>query len=169
MFFDTVIFDFDYTLADGTDAIVACYNHAFRAFGYPDGEREAVRRTVGMTVRDSIKLLTGCKDPESIEKMRLLFREKADEILAKNTFLFDGAKPLLRRLKEAGVKTAIVSSKERVRIEESLALGGAEGLVDHIIGGPLCRRQPYRLRNGKKRRSPLCRRHHRNHDRGRFS
>ena len=134
MFFDTVIFDFDYTLADGTDAIVACYNHAFRAFGYPDGEREAVRRTVGMTVRDSIKLLTGCKDTESIEKMRLLFREKADEILAKNTFLFEGTKPLLRRLKEAGVKTAIVSSKERVRIEESLSLGGADGLIDNIVG-----------------------------------
>ncbi|MBR2327722.1 MAG: GNAT family N-acetyltransferase [Clostridia bacterium] len=134
MFFDTVIFDFDYTLADGTDAIVACYNYAFSKHGYPDGEREAVRRTVGKTVRDSIRELTGCNDLQSIEDMRLLFREKADEILAKQTYLYNDTVPMLNLLKEKGIKIAIVSSKEKIRIEESLGIGGADGLIDLIIG-----------------------------------
>ncbi len=134
MFFDSIIFDFDYTLADGTDAIVACYNYAFSKMGYNDGEREAVRRTVGMTVRDSIKQLTGCTDPEKVEKMRLLFREKADEILAKNTHLYSDTVPMLNLLKENKIKTAIVSSKEKIRIEESLELGGGKDLIGLIIG-----------------------------------
>lgn len=134
MFFDSIIFDFDYTLADGTDAIVACYNYAFSKMGYPDGEREAVRRTVGKTVRDSITELTGCHDPESVEKMRLLFREKADEILAKQTYLYKDTVPVLTALKEKGIRTAIVSSKEKVRIEESLSLGGGNELIELIIG-----------------------------------
>ncbi len=134
MIFDAIIFDFDYTLADGTEAIVECYNYAFRTKGFKEAEREPVRRTVGMTVRDSITVLTGCKDAELVEEMRLLFREKADEILSKETKLYSGTKPLLEMLREKGIGTAIVSSKEKFRIEETLGMHGALDLMELIIG-----------------------------------
>ncbi len=41
-----VFFDFDYTLGDATDAIMAGFTHGFVTLGRTAPEREAVRQTV---------------------------------------------------------------------------------------------------------------------------
>ena len=53
MVYPAVLFDFDYTLGDATDAIVAGFAAGFAALGLPEPDREAVRRTVGMQVTDA--------------------------------------------------------------------------------------------------------------------
>ncbi len=47
MTYKAVFFDFDYTLGDATDAIMAGFTHGLTLLGWPAPEREAVRRTVG--------------------------------------------------------------------------------------------------------------------------
>ena len=44
MDYKAVFFDFDYTLGDATEAIVAGFQYAFAKMGLPEPEREAVRR-----------------------------------------------------------------------------------------------------------------------------
>ena len=46
MDYKAVIFDFDYTLGDATDAIFAGFRHGFSVMGYPEPDRETVRHTV---------------------------------------------------------------------------------------------------------------------------
>ena len=48
MNFKAVFFDFDYTLADGTEAIVAGFRYAFGRMGLPEPTEEAIRPTIGM-------------------------------------------------------------------------------------------------------------------------
>ena len=47
MKFKAVLFDFDYTLGDATESIVAGFRHAFAKMGYPEPTEEAIRSTVG--------------------------------------------------------------------------------------------------------------------------
>ncbi|WP_416182802.1 HAD hydrolase-like protein, partial [Methanosarcina sp.] len=41
MIYSTIIFDFDYTLADATDGIVSSFNHAFSGLEIPGCDSES--------------------------------------------------------------------------------------------------------------------------------
>ena len=45
--FQAVCFDFDYTLGDCTESIIAGFRHGLTALGWPEPDREAVRATIG--------------------------------------------------------------------------------------------------------------------------
>ena len=60
--FKAVCFDFDYTLADCTDSIVAGFQHGLTRLGWPSPDRETVRKTVGFMLEDSYSMLTGDLD-----------------------------------------------------------------------------------------------------------
>ena len=130
--FKAVCFDFDYTLGDCTDSIVAGFQHGLTSLGWPAPEREAVRATVGYLLEDSYTMLTGDRDLERRAQFRALFSEVAVERQRKETTLFPGAPELLRGLQKAEVKTAIVSTKRGDTIEiimDRLGLGDTVGLV----------------------------------------
>lgn len=52
-----VCFDFDYTLADATDSIVAGFQHGFTQMGWPAPDRETVRGTIGYLLEDAYTML----------------------------------------------------------------------------------------------------------------
>ena len=132
--FQGVCFDFDYTLADCTDSIVAGFTHGLTGLGWPAPDREAVRGTVGYLLEDAYAMLTGDSDPERQARFRALFSEVAVERQRKETTLLPGAEELLRGLKRAGVKTAIVSTKRGDTIEIILERLGLADAVDLVVG-----------------------------------
>lgn len=132
--FKSVCFDFDYTLADCTDSIVAGFQHGLTKLGWPAPDRETVRRTVGYLLEDSYTMLTGDADPERQSQFRALFSEVAVERQRQETVLFPGAEELLRGLKAQGVKTAIVSTKRGDTIEIILKRLGVADMVDLVVG-----------------------------------
>ena len=105
-----VCFDFDYTLGDSTDSIVAGFQHAFPILGWPAPDRETVRGTIGYLLEDSYTMLTGDESAEHRARFRALFLEVAQERQRTETVLFPGAADLLRGLKARGVPAAIVST-----------------------------------------------------------
>ncbi len=133
--FRAVCFDFDYTLADCTDSIVAGFQYAFPKLGWPAPDRETVRGTVGYLLEDSYTRLTGDTDPVRRAAFRPLFLEVAQERQIRETLLFPGAPQLLRRLKECGIRTAIVSTKRGHTIQAILQQHGLLDALDLIIGG----------------------------------
>ena len=136
MKYDAVIFDFDYTLGDATEAIYAGFVHGLTAMGYPAPDREAVRGTVGMLVPEAYALLTGDARPEEGERFYSFFHPVARELQAKGAVeLFPGAVELLKALKEQGTGVAIVSTKRTESLEEILDNKGIAALVDCVIGG----------------------------------
>ena len=93
-----VCFDFDYTLADATDSIVAGFQHGFTQMGWPAPDRETVRGTIGYLLEDAYTMLTGDSDPVRRAQFRPLFLEVAKERQRRETVLFPGAEELLRTL-----------------------------------------------------------------------
>ena len=59
MNYKAVLFDFDYTLGDATEAIVAGFTYAFREMGLPIPDRDSIRGTVGLMDSGCRKNVTG--------------------------------------------------------------------------------------------------------------
>ena len=91
MQYQAVFFDFDYTLGDGTEAIVAGFRYAFSKMGLPEPGYEAVRRTIGMTLEDEYPHLSGDADPQNRARFRVLYTEKAGPMQVETVRLYPGA------------------------------------------------------------------------------
>ena len=130
-----VFFDFDYTLGDATDCIVAGFQYAFARMGLPVPEREPVRTTIGMTLENAYTYLTGDADPERQRRFHTLYVEKANPLQIQGTRLFPGCREVLVWLREQGITCAIVSTKRRQVIEQVLAHQGLSENVAFVVGG----------------------------------
>ena len=140
MDYKAVIFDFDYTLGDATDAIYAGFRQGMAALGHPAPDRETVRRTVGMVLEDAYTFLTGDGSEEGRQTFRAEFSKVARPMQAAGTPLCPGARELLLALEQAGVPTAVVSTKHTGTLRDIFA---GHGLVDKfafIVGGDLVSR-----------------------------
>ena len=62
MKYKAVIFDFDYTLGDCTEGIAASVNHGLKKMGYEAGELEDIRKTIGLSLKETFACLTGSRD-----------------------------------------------------------------------------------------------------------
>ena len=138
--FKAVCFDFDYTLGDSTDSIVAGFQHGLTSLGWPAPHRETVRGTIGYLLEDAYTMLTGDHDPARQAKFRALFSEVAVERQREETTLFPGAPELLRGLQRAGVKSAIVSTKRGDTIQIVMDRHGLGDTLELIIGSADVRR-----------------------------
>lgn len=130
-----LIFDFDYTLGDSTDGIVISANYALKELGYPERATEEVKRTVGLTLKQTFEILTKKQDEAEAQKFAELFKAKADEVILPNTTLYPGVMDILQKLKNQGIKIGIVTTKYHYRIDAILNKFNAGGLVDIIVGG----------------------------------
>lgn len=138
-----VFFDFDYTLGDSTTAILVGYQRGFADMGWPEPTLEQVRPTIGMTLMDGYRLLTGDEDSVRAEEFYHRFQVAVGElaegddarIMEEESVLLPGAAELLSCLKEQGRFVAIVSTKLSVTIRQIFARNGLEHLLDMVVGG----------------------------------
>ena len=128
-----VIFDFDYTLGDSTDGIVLSVNYALEKLGFKRKNKEEIRKTIGLSLKDTYSALTGKSDKEAGPFLKY-FKEKADQVMVENTILYSDVKEVLQELKKEGYKIGIVTNKFRYRIEQILIWQHASTLIDLIIG-----------------------------------
>lgn len=143
MKYQGVFFDFDYTLGDSTPAIAEGYRLGFAALGLDPPTVDQVRPTIGLTLADGYSLITGDHDPERQETFFRTFQEtvgvKAQgagrTLMIEGTTLFPGAADLLEALKNAGVRTAIVSTKPGDTIRRIFEHQDQLDLLDLVVGG----------------------------------
>jgi phosphoglycolate phosphatase len=130
-----VLFDFDLTLAESTQGVLECANYALMRIGLPSVPEEAVRRTIGLPLQDSFRLLSGRSDSQMETDFARWFVRRADQVMAALTIVFPETTVALERLRLDGVKAAVVSTKFRYRIESILARDGLSWAFDTIVGG----------------------------------
>lgn len=130
-----VLFDFDYTLADSSDAIVECFNTALVGIGLPKADALAIRRTIGLSIPESLARVAGPDHSHRAEEFRLHWRRRSDEIMVDWTKVFDWTRPAVEQLRQAGLPLGIVSTKYRTRIAATLERNGLDGLFEVIVGG----------------------------------
>ena len=136
-----VLFDFDFTLGDSADAIVHCSRAAFADMGLRPAEASAIRRTIGLTLQESFRVLVGEAEaaPSYLEAAADEYTRRyvahADVVMTAMTTVYPPAVSVLATMRARGVSTAIVSTKYRYRIESILESCGLAGAVDVIVGG----------------------------------
>ena len=132
---EAILFDFDLTLADSSAAVTECANYALRALGFAAAEPAHVHRTIGLSLVHSFRALSGDDDPSLGVAYAKHFSEHADRVMAEMVCLYPGVADTIRGLRGRGLRTAIVSTKFRYRIEDILRRAESSGLVDVIVGG----------------------------------
>ncbi len=130
-----LLFDFDYTLADSSSAVVECANHALTGMGLEPAAPDAIRRTIGLSLPDTLATLAGEEHRPRALEFRGLWRELSDQIMVRDTKLLPGMIEALVPLRKKGLTLGIVSTKYRSRIAAVLDREGAGHLFDTIVGG----------------------------------
>ena len=129
------MFDFDYTLADSSSAVIDCCNGALASMGLGQAAAVDIRRTIGLSIPDTLARLAGDEHRHREQEFRAHWRKRSDVIKVEQTYLYDEAHAAVQALREAGVAAGIVSTKWRQRIVDVLE---RESLIDGfsvIVGG----------------------------------
>lgn len=130
-----IIFDFDLTLADSTRGIIECVNFALERLNLPRADDERIKRTIGMSLEDTFLSLTGQTNTQNVSLFISNFVERADQVMADLTSMFDSVPATTEQLIKMGFSLGIASTKFRYRIEEILAKAGLSDRFGVIIGG----------------------------------
>lgn len=135
MEYRAAVFDFDYTLGDATESIVAGYVYGFETMGLPRPTEEQVRGTVGLLLEDGYTVLSGDADPARRERFRRLFVEVAHPLQIRTAKLLPGARELLEALARAGTPVGIVTTKRAGALLDVLDALGIRSLISRTVGG----------------------------------
>jgi HAD superfamily hydrolase (TIGR01509 family) len=123
------LFDLDGTLIDSDEAVVWCVNELLRKLNLPAAEPDDIIGLIGVGLLPLLKEFM--PDPEAhVAEYRRLYRRGFGE----RTKVYDGAADLLSGLREAGVRTAIVTNRNSGLAEAIMAHFGLDVMVDTIIG-----------------------------------
>ena len=134
MKYKAVLYDMDGTvldtLADLTDAV----NVSLRRFGLPEQPAMHVRDVLGNGAR---RLIMGClpeeTDEKTVDAVLEFYKPYYDAHCREKTAPYPGITELMRRLRDAGVKQAVVSNKPDGAVKELAELFFG-GLIESAVG-----------------------------------
>ena len=130
----TIIFDFDYTIADSSTPVIACVNYALRKLGLPEAEPQAVRRLIGYDLHHTFNVLAGENGDGRGDDFLSLFQEYAELVMVDGTVILEHAPAALEDMNSHS-KLGILSSKGRIHIEQILRREDLLNCFRSIVGG----------------------------------
>jgi pyrophosphatase PpaX len=110
------LFDFDGTLVDTTELIYQSMRHATGEVLGKDLPREVLLANVGQPLPRQMELIDAARAEALLESYRLHNEEHHDALIQ----AFSGVEDSLARLRSAGVRVAVVTSKRRFSVEMAL-------------------------------------------------
>lgn len=121
--FELIVFDWDGTLMDSADAIVASLREACLDLGLPVPSEEGARYVIGLGLKDAMAHILPGVEPSAYPGIAERYR---DHFLRHDpdTRLFAGAAELVASLHESGFLLAVATGKGRRGLERSLAATG---------------------------------------------
>lgn len=131
------IFDLDGTLVNSLPALTRCVNLTLADFGLgPVGEQE-VKLMVGDGYQKLIERsldFCGALDPARYEAALRAYRRYFQEHCLDGVVPYDGIRPMLAQLKEAGMKLAVLTNKPHEQGVETVETVFGPGYFDLVLG-----------------------------------
>ena len=127
------LFDCDGTLVDGQAGVIAAMEAAFAEVGLPEPDRHQVRRIVGLSLPQAIRLLAPGADEDARQAADLAYREAfraAREAGSLVEPLYDGIADLVGELGRAGWLLGVATGKSQRGLDHCLAM---HGLSAHFV------------------------------------
>lgn len=131
-----ILFDLDGTLTESAPGIINSLKYALERLGVEDYDRAILDKFIGPPLAVSFEKFfgfTGEKCYNAIKIYREYFSEKG---LFENA-VYPGVEDMLARLKSAGHKLAVATSKPEIFARRILEKFGLSGYLDVICGIPL--------------------------------
>lgn len=128
-----VMFDFDGTLVDSQNAIVAAMSRAFEGVGLAAPEAASVRRVVGLRLEAAVGALAPDADAAAVDRLAEGYRQAFFELRSQPDHeepLFPGARAVLEALSRTDILLGIATGKNRRGLLASLE---RHGLADHFV------------------------------------
>ena len=131
----SIIFDFDYTLADSSPGVFECINFALSEMGLDLVTEEAACRTIGLSLAETFLTLGKHHERARCDEFHRLFVQRADQVMSNLTVLYETVPAVVEALRQRGLRLGIVSTKYRRRIHEVLKREALMHGFDVVIGG----------------------------------
>lgn len=123
----TLLFDLDGTLIDSIRLILDSYHHTVKTHGLPPRTDEEWLAGIGTPLRVALADLV--EHPEQMEQLIATYRDYNLAHHDTQVLPYVGAPELVRRVKDLGYKTGLVTSKNRPGALRGLKLAG---IADHF-------------------------------------
>jgi pyrophosphatase PpaX len=127
----TVLFDLDGTLIDSVRLILDSYHHTLASHGLPPRTDEEWLRGVGTPL--TVQFAEWRNDPAKLEAMIATYREYNLKHHDRMVTVYPGVVEAIRAIREAGVTTGLVTSKNRMGAVRGLALVKLETMMDVLV------------------------------------
>lgn len=131
--YETIVFDLDGTLLDTLEDLADATNAALQLYGLPLRALDEIRAFVGNGAAKLIERAVGKADKILQENVLVAFKTYYGEHCADKTAPYAGVLPLLKTLRECGVKTAVLSNKPDFAVK-SLSQEYFGGLLQAAVG-----------------------------------
>ncbi|MDZ4199095.1 MAG: HAD family hydrolase [Kiritimatiellia bacterium] len=106
-----VLFDFDGTLFDASEAIIRSFNAALARAGRPEWPPERIRPLIGRPLLDMFPLAAPDATPAQIEELIAAYRTAFHPICVPLTRPLPGLYPCIETLRADGLRLAIVTNR----------------------------------------------------------
>ena len=103
-----ILWDLDGTLIDQTAAIIRCYREVIEEMGYPLPDDDAIRRSLGGVMADTMGLFV---EADRLDEASKAFRLRFPEIMFDGLILLAGGKELIERAYKAHIPQILFTNK----------------------------------------------------------
>ena len=125
-----ILFDFDGTLVNTNDVIIASWQHTYRTYLGHEAPVEHITACFGEPLLLTMEReFPGVPPEESAEVYRNYQKEHADQLVT----IFPGVKEMLQELREKGYILGIVTSRTRESALRYMNMFGITSLFDDMI------------------------------------
>lgn len=127
----TVLFDLDGTLIDSVRLILDSYHHTLAAHGLPPRTDEDWLRGVGTPL--TVQFAEWGHDPDTLERLIATYREYNLAHHDRMVTVYPGVVAAVEAIRAAGLRTGLVTSKNRRGALRGLSVARLEGMMDVLV------------------------------------
>jgi pyrophosphatase PpaX len=126
-----ILFDLDGTLIDSVRLILDSYHHTMRAHGLPARTDDDWLSGLGTPL--SVQFADWGNDPETLQALIATYRDYNLEHHDRMVTVYPGVVDAVQAIRAAGVRTGLVTSKNRRGALRGLGLAGLESMMDVLV------------------------------------